>query len=124
MPEMLRKGRWDDIWWVDLPDAETRERIIEIHLRKIPEERVEQEVWGELSELAKLNSGVTGAELAAAVNEASRRSYHNKKLISSEELKNSIQSIKPLAAGVKGLDKTRQWMKDFAAQLHRRRQQP
>ena len=115
MPEMLRKGRWDDIWWVDLPDAETRERIIEIHLRKIPEERVEQEVWGELSELAKLNSGVTGAELAAAVNEASRRSYHNKKLISSEELKNSIQSIKPLAAGVKGLDKTRQWMKDLRA---------
>ena len=36
MPELLRKGRWDDIWWVDLPGQKTRRKIIEIHLRKIP----------------------------------------------------------------------------------------
>lgn len=114
MPEMLRKGRWDDIWWVDLPDHETRQRILEIHLNKIPEERIEENVWKELSSLAELNSGVTGAELAAAVNEANRKSFHNDELLSVEQLSASINSIKPLAAGIRSLENTRKWMKDFA----------
>jgi SpoVK/Ycf46/Vps4 family AAA+-type ATPase len=114
MPEMLRKGRWDDIWWVDLPDDDTRQKILEIHLKKIPTERIEEAVWGSLSELAKLNSGVTGAELASAVNEANRKSFHEGKSLSFDQLSTSISSIKPLAAGIRGLDYTRRWMKDFA----------
>ena len=114
MPEMLRKGRWDDIWWVDLPDEETRKRILEIHLKKIPEERIEENVWNALSDLAKLNSGVTGAELAAAVNEANRKSFHNDELLNVGQLTDSIESIKPLAAGIRSLEDTRKWMKDFA----------
>ena len=114
MPEMLRKGRWDDIWWVDLPDEETRKRILEIHLKKIPEERIEEDVWNALSDLAKLNSGVTGAELASAVNEANRKSFHNDGLLNVAQLTDSIESIKPLAAGIRSLEDTRKWMKDFA----------
>lgn len=114
MPEMLRKGRWDDIWWVDLPDQETRQRILEIHLRKIPTERIEPDVWNQLDSLSKLNSGVTGAELAAAVNEANRKSFHDGQLLNTSQLEKSIESIKPLAAGIRGLERTRQWMKDFA----------
>ena len=33
-PELLRKGRMDEIFFVDLPDLETRRRILEIHLEK------------------------------------------------------------------------------------------
>ena len=114
MPEMLRKGRWDDIWWVDLPDQETRQRILEIHLKKIPAERIKENVWNDLPSLAELNSGVTGAELAAAVNEANRKSFHNDELLNTEQLSASIKSIKPLAAGIRSLENTRKWMKDFA----------
>lgn len=114
MPEMLRKGRWDDIWWVDLPDEETRKKIIQIHLQKIPEHRIESEVWEQLTTLSSLNSGVTGAELAAAVNEANRISFHNDRLVDVDQLTQSITSIKPLAAGIRGLSDTRKWMKDFA----------
>ena len=114
MPEMLRKGRWDDIWWVDVPDIDTRKKIIEIHLKKIPKERVDDSTWNNLDSIAKLNDGITGAEIAAAVNEASRLAYHQNKTIDTNQLEESIKAIKPLAAGVKGLDQTRSWMKDFA----------
>ena len=96
------------------PDEETRKRILEIHLKKIPEERIEEDVWNALSDLAKLNSGVTGAELAAAVNEANRKSFHNDELLNVGQLTDSIESIKPLAAGIRSLEDTRKWMKDFA----------
>ena len=114
MPEMLRKGRWDDIWWVDLPDQKTRQQILEIHLHKIPIERIEEEVWGMVKTVAELNPGITGAEIAAAVNEANRISFHRGELLSVKQLTSSIKGIKPLASGIRGLEKTRKWMKDFA----------
>jgi SpoVK/Ycf46/Vps4 family AAA+-type ATPase len=114
MPEMLRKGRWDDIWWVDLPDQKTRQQILEIHLNKIPNERIEKEVWGILATAAELNPGITGAEIAAAVNEANRISFHQGELLSVKQLTSSIRGIKPLASGIRGLETTRKWMKDFA----------
>ena len=114
MPEMLRKGRWDDIWWVDLPDQNTRQQILDIHLQKIPSERIEQEVWGMVPAISKLNPGITGAEIAAAVNEANRISFHRGELLSVEQLTTSIEGIKPLASGIRGLENTRKWMKDFA----------
>ena len=113
MPEMLRKGRWDDIWWVDLPDEETRKRILEIHLKKIPEDRIEEDVWNALSDLAKLNSGVTGAELAAAVNEANRKSFHNDELLNvghSPILSSPSNRWQQEFAALR----IRKWMKDFA----------
>jgi SpoVK/Ycf46/Vps4 family AAA+-type ATPase len=114
MPEMLRKGRWDDIWWVDLPDQKTRQQILEIHLHKIPSARIEKEVWGMVTAASELNPGITGAELAAAVNEANRISFHRGELLSAKQLTSSIEEIKPLASGIRGLEKTRKWMKDFA----------
>ena len=114
MPELLRKGRWDDIWWVDLPGQKTRRKIIEIHLRKIPPSRIEEAVWSCIDDLSELNSGITGAEIAAAVNEANRISYHASKTLDIKQLTDSIKSIKPLASGINGLELTRGWMKDFA----------
>jgi ATP-dependent 26S proteasome regulatory subunit len=114
MPEMLRKGRWDDIWWVDLPGKDTRRHIIDIHLGKIPSNRIEKSVWDAIDSFSNLNEGITGAELASAVNEANRLSFHEGKLLNIEQLEKSISSIKPLASGIRGLNMTRQWMKDFA----------
>ncbi len=114
MPEMLRKGRWDDIWWVDLPDRKTRQQILEIHLHKIPSERIEEGVWEQVTAISKLNPGITGAEIAAAVNEANRISFHQEKLLSVKQLTSSIEELKPLASGIRGLEETRKWMKDFA----------
>ena len=115
MPEMLRKGRWDDIWWVELPGESSREQIIKIHLSRIPSERLGNEVLEKVSELAKLNSGCTGAELAAAVNEANRKAFHDgKRQVSVSDLGDCINEIHPLSSGIPNLSNARAWMKENA----------
>ncbi len=62
-PELIRKGRLDEIFFVDLPDAATRTRIFHIHLKKrglTPDNF-------ELSRLAERSSGFSGAEIEQAI---------------------------------------------------------
>ena len=115
MPEMLRKGRWDDIWWVELPGESSREQIIKIHLSRIPSERLDNEVLQKVSELAELNGGCTGAELAAAVNEANRKAFHDgNRQMSYSDLESCINEIHPLSSGIANLVNAREWMKENA----------
>jgi SpoVK/Ycf46/Vps4 family AAA+-type ATPase len=62
-PELIRKGRLDEIFFVDLPDAVTREQIFDIHLRK----RGYPPRDFELTELAAHSDGFSGAEIEQAV---------------------------------------------------------
>jgi SpoVK/Ycf46/Vps4 family AAA+-type ATPase len=64
-PEFLRKGRFDELFFVDLPNANEREEIWRIQIRKAgrnPEKF-------ELSSLSKLTDGWSGAEIEALLNE-------------------------------------------------------
>ena len=115
MPEMLRKGRWDDIWWVELPGESSRIQILNIHLSRIPSQRLSDGLLEKVEQLAKLNSGCTGAELAAAVNEANRKAYHDgERQITYADLKYCINQIHPLSSGIPNLSKARAWMKENA----------
>src|SRR5437763_11002459 len=58
-PEMVRKGRFDEIFFVDLPPLETRREILEIHLQKRYLEPVEYD----LEHLAAAAEGFSGSEL-------------------------------------------------------------
>jgi AAA+ superfamily predicted ATPase len=58
-PELLRKGRFDEIFFVDLPDAGELKEIFRIHLKKREREIAEPE----LENLAKNAEGYTGAEI-------------------------------------------------------------
>ena len=62
-PELIRKGRLDEIFFVDLPSASVREDIFQIHLDKRGE-RAEQ---FDLAALAMHSEGFTGAEIEQAV---------------------------------------------------------
>jgi SpoVK/Ycf46/Vps4 family AAA+-type ATPase len=62
-PELMRKGRFDEIFFVDLPDAATREAIFAIHLGR---HRIAAQA-PELSALAAASNGFAGAEIEAAV---------------------------------------------------------
>jgi SpoVK/Ycf46/Vps4 family AAA+-type ATPase len=62
-PELIRKGRFDEIFFVDLPTAEIREEIFRIHLRK----RGVELVGFELPALAAASEGFSGAEIEQAV---------------------------------------------------------
>lgn len=62
-PELMRKGRFDEIFFVDLPDAEVRAGILRIHLGK------HQVAFDDaaLAQLVALSEGYSGAEIEAAV---------------------------------------------------------
>ncbi|MEW5850494.1 MAG: AAA family ATPase [Myxococcota bacterium] len=62
-PEFLRKGRFDEIFFVDLPTEAEREEILRIHLARRKREMEEAAV----RELARMSDGYTGAELEEAV---------------------------------------------------------
>ena len=62
-PELIRKGRLDEIFFVDLPDPATRKRIAEIHLRK----RGEDPLHFNTGELARRTEGFSGAEIEQLV---------------------------------------------------------
>ncbi len=65
-PELLRKGRFDEIWWVDLPNATEREAILAAALRKHNRGGVKID----LTKVAIASEGFTGSEIAELVPDA------------------------------------------------------
>jgi ATP-dependent 26S proteasome regulatory subunit len=124
-PEVLRKGRFDEIFFVDLPNEQERREILGIHLRKIGREPGNYD----LDELVRLsgpdNLGeetvMTGAEIEAWVNEALINSFHGKKgdagkrELSMEDFRFVIQRLVPLARLRKPeIQKLREWANTHA----------
>ena len=62
-PELVRKGRFDELFFVDLPDKSTREDIFAIHLGR----RELDVAQFQLTALAAASEGFTGAEIEQAV---------------------------------------------------------
>jgi ATPase family associated with various cellular activities (AAA) len=62
-PELLRKGRFDEIFFVDLPDAATREQLFALHLKK----RTLDPASFDLAALAAASDGFSGAEIEQAI---------------------------------------------------------
>ncbi|MBI5705535.1 MAG: AAA family ATPase [Armatimonadetes bacterium] len=92
-PEMLRKGRFDEIFFVDLPDAKEREQIFKIHLKK----RKRDVSKFKLSELAKTTKGFSGAEIEQVVVSSLYTAYDAKRDITTEDLKTEAGATVPLS---------------------------
>ena len=73
-PELLRKGRFDEIFFVDLPGDAARRMIFEIHLRK----RKRDPKKFDLDRLVEASAGFSGAEIEQAVVSALHGSYAQK----------------------------------------------
>lgn len=93
-PELVRKGRFDEIFFVDLPDQKTRAGILEIHL-----ERRQQDVASfDVARLAIAMDGFSGAEIEQAIVAAlyaahARREPLNTALILEEVLRTRPLSV-------------------------------
>jgi ATP-dependent 26S proteasome regulatory subunit len=70
-PELLRKGRWDELFFIDLPNREEREAIWQIQIGKF---RREPAVF-DLRQLAKVTEGFTGSEIEQVFIEALYRAF-------------------------------------------------
>lgn len=92
-PEMLRKGRFDEIFFVDLPVEDERKTIFSIHLKL----RKQDPAQFDLDRLAAATSGFSGAEIEQAVISALYRSLHARTLLTTEALIEAAQSTVPLS---------------------------
>ena len=92
-PELLRKGRFDEIFFVDLPDRDERSQIFSIHLRKR-----KQEVKGfDLPTLVDASEGFSGAEIEQAVTAALYQSLFLNKPFCTEMICEEMAQTVPLS---------------------------
>ncbi len=88
-PALLRPGRFDRQIVVDVPDVKGREKILRVHAANKP---MADDV--DLSRLAKLTPGFTGADLSNLLNEAAILSARrNKSIINDKEIQESMERV-------------------------------
>ncbi|HUF49745.1 MAG TPA: AAA family ATPase [Longimicrobiales bacterium] len=92
-PEFLRKGRFDEIFFVDLPDAETRAEIFRIHLRR----RGHDPAHFDYALLNTATRGFSGAEIEQVVVAALYTAFNDNAQLSTELLLREAATTKPLA---------------------------
>lgn len=105
-PEFLRKGRFDEIFFVDLPDSETRESIFRIHLEK----RGKNPDNFDSSRLAMISEGFTGAEIEQVIVSGLYSAFDEGKELSTDILEKEIGMTSPLSVTMAGkIDQLRTW---------------
>jgi len=92
-PELLRKGRMDEIFFVDLPDRDTRRRIFAIHLGK----RALNTDSLDIEALAAACDGFSGAEIEQVVVSALYSSHARGQSLDSKALLDEIRDTRPLS---------------------------
>ena len=92
-PELLRKGRFDEIFFVDLPDAGEREAILRIHLQL----RKQQAGSFDLAALAAASEGFSGAEIEQAVIASLYRALHVRQPLTTSLLADELHQTVPLS---------------------------
>lgn len=92
-PELLRKGRFDEIFFVDLPDDAARRQIFSIHLGK---RELEPGLF-DLGRLAELASNYSGAEIEQAIVAAGYAAHADRRPLTQPDVENAITSTQPLS---------------------------
>jgi len=92
-PELLRRGRLDEIFFVDLPAEPERRAIFEIHLRR----RGRQSEKFDLEKLAAQSDGFSGAEIEQAVVAALYDAFDANRDVSSDDILHTLQTLVPLS---------------------------
>lgn len=99
--ELLRKGRFDEIFFVDLPTKNERKEIFKLHLEKrLQDKEVASkiEINDELyDKLADLTEGYVGAEIEQIVISALYEAFFQKRPLEISDLKNTIKNVVPLS---------------------------
>jgi len=93
-PEFLRKGRFDEVFFIDFPNEEERERIFEIHLEK--RGKFTDDI--DINELAKATEGYCGADIEEVVKNTVENIFvlEEEKEITTQDLLESAKNIDSL----------------------------
>jgi len=107
-PELLRKGRFDEIFFVDLPTASVRAEIFHIHLRKKKRDPSQFAI----PLLVSMSAGYSGAEIEEAVREALFDAFSEGLELKTEHIQRALESTYPLSRTMREpIEELRKWAK-------------
>ena len=105
-PELVRKGRFDEIFFVDLPTAEIRASILAIHLSSRNQGLGNFDITGLAAEM----DGFSGAEIEQVIVAALYSAHANKQPLATKHLLSEIKMTKPLSVVLsEKISTLRQW---------------
>ncbi|HSK88374.1 MAG TPA: AAA family ATPase [Anaerolineales bacterium] len=112
-PELLRKGRFDEIFFLDLPTSKERAEIFAVHLRK--RNRLPQDF--DCAQLAQLSAGYVGAEIEQSIIEAMYVGFNQGRELTTADIAAALKRQVPLSVSqretIQGL---RDWLREGRAQ--------
>ena len=109
---MIRKGRFDEVFFCDLPDPEERYQIFSIHLQRngVPPELID------INRLISDTHGFSGAEIEQTIVAATVNAYEKRRPISVEDIQAQIDGTVPLSTTMAEQVRTiRDWARARAA---------
>jgi SpoVK/Ycf46/Vps4 family AAA+-type ATPase len=92
--EVIRKGRFDEIFFLDLPKQEEREEIFKIHLKEF---RPKNWKLFDSAKLAELSESFSGAEIRQSIIDGMFHAFYEKREFTTEDVSMAIEEIIPLA---------------------------
>jgi SpoVK/Ycf46/Vps4 family AAA+-type ATPase len=92
-PELLRKGRFDEIFFVDLPREAARQEILRIHLRR----NKQDPAAFDLAKLAAASEGFSGAEIEQAILAALYEAHAQKTGLNAQTIEQELRRTRPLS---------------------------
>lgn len=112
-PELLRKGRFDEIFFLDLPTMPERQEIFAVHLRK--RNRLPQDF--EIAALARESEGYVGAELEQAIFDAMYLAFNERREFSTADVSAALKRQVPLSVSQREtIQALRGWLHEGRAQ--------
>ena len=105
-PELVRKGRFDEIFFVDLPTDEVRRSILSIHLTK----RDQPLNNFDLDALTRVSKGFSGAEIEQAIVSSLYAAHAKRELLATAHVLAEIEATRPLSVVMaERIDGMRNW---------------
>jgi ATP-dependent 26S proteasome regulatory subunit len=92
--EVLRKGRFDEIFFIDLPSERERREIYHVHLSKVRADRIRQY---DLDQLAFQSEGFNGAEIEQSIYDAMHMAFDQRREFETEDILLAMSMIVPLS---------------------------
>ena len=116
-PELLRKGRLDEIFFVDLPDHAERKAIAKIHV----ERKKRDPAVLDIEAIANICDGFSGAEIEQVIYDAMKKAFARGKEVTIEDIKLAASETTPLSKTMaEDITKLRNWAKGKARPANKR----
>ena len=111
--ELLRRGRFDELFFIDLPTADERKDILSLYMRKY----LNLEFEGSFADkIVEITDGFTGADLESTVRDLAYRTIANKNFdLSIENMISAFNNVVPLSqTSPEKIESIREWGKERA----------